>query len=394
MNMRLSSLTYTIMVAAGVFVLAACQNDNDTQVTDNEVLLSFVPTVEDMGTKVITRTSGGNDFFTNDDKITVTVEDSRGGASNNYIFNGSEGKFTGGVRFKLDNTYFPKIIALWPTEEERNKGIITDQRKAEDFKKSDRLKAQASTDNIMPTAASIPLQFTHEQSKITFRLAGQNANGLDIKELILELQADLNYDGTGTPNPVATAFWAYCESADGNAELILPPDIILKPKVASEPYNIGLVTIKSTNPNVENYRGSIYLDSSTNLTLEANKDYVVTLTPSGANWYAVISISEFGQNEGYVGIPVQLPEPVSTGNYNINTVTQLITVSYLLQGTTINLPGATGISWTSCHYVIADNLKMTANGKLYYKPIAASLKGQFNRKTIKDETDADFNLFQ
>ena len=37
------------MVAAGVFFLAACQNDNDTQVTDNEILLSFVPTVEDMG---------------------------------------------------------------------------------------------------------------------------------------------------------------------------------------------------------------------------------------------------------------------------------------------------------------------------------------------------------
>lgn len=393
--MRLSSLTYTIMVAAGVFFLAACQNDNDTQMTDNEVLLSFVPTVEDMGTKVITRTSGDDVFFADNDKITVTMEDSRiGASSNNYIFNGSEGKFTGDVRFKLDNTYFPKIIALWPTEEERNKGIITDQRKAEDFKKADRLKAQASTDNIMPTAASIPLRFTHEQSKITFRLAGQNANGLDIKELILELQADLNYNGTGTPNPVATAFWAYCESADGNAELILPPGIILKPKVTDKPYNIGLVTIKSKNSAVNDYRGSIYLDSSTNLTLEANKDYVVTLTPSGANWNAVISISEFGQNEGYVGIPVQLPELVSTGNYNINTVTQLITVSYLLQGTTINLPEATGITWGSCNYTIADGLKMTANGKLYYKPIASSLKGQFNKKTIKDETDADFNLFQ
>lgn len=392
--MRLSSLTYTTMVAAGVFVLAACQNNNDTQVTDNEVLLSFVPTVEDMGTKVITRTSGDDDFFADNDKITVTVNDNRGGTSDDYIFNRNSGIFTGNVRFKLDNTYFPEIKALWPTETERSKGIITDQRKPEDFKKADRLKAQASTDNIMPTAASIPLRFTHEQSKITFRLAGQNANGLDIKELILELQADLNYNGTGTPNPVATAFWAYCESADGNAELILPPGIILQPKVASEPYNIGLVTIKSTNPNINDYRGSIYLDSSTNLTLEANKDYVVTLTPSGANWYAVISISEFGQNEGYVGIPVQLPELVSTGNYNINTVTQLITVSYLLQGTTINLPEATGITWGSCNYTIDDGLKMTANGKLYYKPIASSLKGQFNKEIIKDETDADFNLFQ
>jgi hypothetical protein len=383
------------MVVAGVFFFTACQNDNDTPVVGREVILSFVPTVEDMSTEAITRTSGGDAFFADDDKITVTVEDSRGNESGDYIFKKDNGGiFTGSIRFKLDNTYFPTIKALWPTETERNKGIITDQRKAEDYKKADRLTAEGSTENIMPTAASVPLRFTHEQSRLTFRLAGQNANGLDIKELILELQADLNYDGTGTPNPVATAFWAYCESADGNAELILPPGIVLKPETTTKPYNIGLVTIKSVNPNVNDYRGSIYLDSSTNLKLEANKDYVVTLTPSGANWLAVIRISEFGPSEGYVGIPVQLPELISVGNYKINTVTQLITISYLLQGLTINLPEATGIDWSSCNYTIDDNVKMTANGKLYYKPMASLLKGQFNKEMIQDEAGANFSLFQ
>lgn len=117
-------------------------------------------------------------------------------------------------RFNLDNTSIGKLEALWPSKDVRDEGLITDQRELKDYQKADRLKAQASTINIMPTAEPIPLAFKHEQSRLTFRLAGQNANGLVIKDLILEL----------TYNSDKLSFWAYCK-ADGTAELILPENV-------------------------------------------------------------------------------------------------------------------------------------------------------------------------
>ena len=383
--MKINSILYTLATLAAFSLLSGCQSDTENPAETGETTLSFSPTVEGMSQEGVTRAAGA--FFNAGDQITVKSLTSRPGATeatNAYTYNTS-GIFTGSIRFRLDNTYIKHITALWPTEAVRAQSIITDQRALEDYRKADRLKAEANTDNIMPTAEPIPLNFKHEQSRLTFRLAGQNANGLIIKELIVELKANVNGRG-----PEAAAFWAYCKD-NGNAELILPPGVELKG--VTEPLMIGLVTVGSKGNSNKDYRGGIYIPATTDITLEASTDYLVTLTPQGYNMSAHITIETFFPGEGYIGIPIQMPEKVSEGNYKINTVTQLVTLSRLLAGGYIK--GEDAAIWKSYQYVIDDNLAMSANGKLYFLPIDAALKAQFNKEEIPDALapETNFALF-
>ena len=289
--------------------LTACQSDDNAPDFAGETELSFVPTVTEMGSQQnLTRVADTKKFFKEGDKITVKIKTSRKDAKpDTCTYTLKDGIFTGGFRFSLDNTYIDTITAFWPTQDVRKKeGIKLDQRKWEDYLKADRLKSHPSSanKNIMPTAEPVPLTFEHEQSRFTFRMAGQNANGLNIEALILELQHDL--DGNGTKDPCA--FWAHCDSTE-TASLILVPGIELKGN-GTDRYMIGMATVGNAQTQ---YRGGIWLDAKVALTLKPNTDYLVTLTPEGYNLVASITLGGFGQNEGYIGVPSK-PENKSQSN--------------------------------------------------------------------------------
>lgn len=307
--MRKNNLLYCLMAAAlsGV-ALTACQSDDNAPDFAGETELSFVPTVAEMGSQQnLTRVADTKKFFQTGDKITVEITTSRTGAKldDSYTYTlDKNGTFTGGFRFSLDNTYIKTLTAKWPTQEVREKeGIKLDQRKWEDYQKADRLTAtNSAAQNLMPTAEPVPLTFKHEQSRFTFRMAGQNANGLNIEALILELQHDL--DGNGTKDPCA--FWAHCDSTE-TASLILVPGIELKGgtkegeyTIVNDRYMIGMATVGNAETK---YRGGIWLNKDVALTLKENTDYLVTLTPEGYNLVASITLGGFGQNEGYIGVP-------------------------------------------------------------------------------------------
>ncbi|TWV10452.1 fimbrillin family protein [Bacteroidaceae bacterium HV4-6-C5C] len=382
--MRIRYIIYTIVLLGLTFSFIGCQSENDSNMDGKEQTLSLSPTVQDMISQALTRSL--NSFFYDGDQIDVNIITSRSATiqSFTYTYGAATNIFSGDFRFNLDNTSISKLEALWPSKDVRDEGLITDQRELKNYQKADRLKAEASTINIMPTAEPIPLAFKHEQSRLTFCLAGQNANGLIIKDLILEL----------TYNSNKTAFWAYCKT-DGTAELILPESVQIGPALADGGrMMVGLVTVAGATAN-STYRGVIYIPNKTNIQTIASTDYLVTLTPEGYNLTASITIRGFSQDEGYVGIPIQMPKYNSaTGKYEITSTLQLVTLSLLLKGGYIKDQDAS--VWRSYQYSLDSAVTMTDNGKQYYKPIDVALKGIFfdGVTAIKDAQNNDFNLFE
>ncbi len=373
--MKIKSIIYALM-ALGVAVSAtSCRNDGNDPVTPAEGQeLVLLPSIGKMQEKVITLRSGGsNSFFEDGDKITVKITTSREvKSSHEYTYGGST--FTGGFKFTPDNTYIKELVALWPEESSTGRAqVITDQRKYVDYKQANRLKAVGSTKNIMPTAAPVPLVFVHEQSSITFRLAGQNANGLIIKSLLLELKDN----GTGK------GFWAYCgDGSEGkdevgkgalNAKMILPEGIHLGPVPAGTEgrMKIGLVTVGEAGSNDKDYRGIMYIPNSTDITLKANHDYVVTLTPEGYDLNAMVYIAGFPQSEGHVAVPYQLPARVGDNQYEISTLAQLVTISWLLSSEDLSPEWDKTTVWADGKYDIVNPIvvsdKVKAEGKKYLK---------------------------
>ena len=382
--MRIRYIIYSIVLLGLTFSFIGCQSEDNSNIDGKEHILSLSPTVQDMAEQALTRSL--NSFFYDGDQIDVNITTSRSATiqSFSYTYGAATNIFSGDFRFNLDNTSISKLEALWPSKDVRDEGLITDQRELKDYQKADRLKAQASTINIMPTAEPIPLAFKHEQSRLTFRLAGQNANGLVIKDLILEL----------TYNSDKLSFWAYCK-ADGTAELILPESDQIGSSLADGGRTmVGLVTVAGATA-YSTYRGAIYIPNSTNIQTVANTDYLVTLTPEGYNLTASITIRGFSEDEGHVGIPIQMPKYNSaTGKYEITSTLQLVTLSLLLKGGYIKDQDAS--VWRSYQYSLDSAVTMTDNGKQYYKPIDVALKGIFfdGVTAIKDAQNNDFNLFE
>lgn len=305
---RNNIIFYLLATALGSIICTACQSGEVLNESGEETILSLSPSVQEMDKQEnMTRATATNNFFKEGDKISVQVTTNRTGATSStsdYTLN-SDNIFTGGFRFSLDNTYITDLTARWPTDEKREEGIILDQRDLKDHQKADYLIADAKTVNIMPTGEPVPLTFMHEQSRFTFRMAGQNANGLNILSVILELQYD-DDSSSASPN-ISGAFWAYCDNTE-MARLILLPGIEIKGTSNSDPgfqivngrYMIGMAEVGNTTTK---YTGGIWLKEAVNVTLEPNTDYLVTLTPEGYDLIADIHIGGFGQDEGFIGVP-------------------------------------------------------------------------------------------
>lgn len=303
---------YVLAVTLGNVLCTACQSNNSPiDNEDGQSTLSLSPIVSKIGNQESMTRATTNSFFKQGDNISVEVTTSRGTTDAPYDYTmDDKGVFTGGFRFNLDNTYITKLTAKWPSEDERTKGVILDQRILEDHQKADYLKAHAENANIMPTGEPLPLTFEHEQSRFTFRMAGQNANGLNILSVILELQYDDPNDETN--DNISGAFWAYCNNTE-IARLILLPGIEIKGssntdhgfQIVDGRYMIGMAEVGNTTTK---YTGGIWLSKEVAVTLKSNTDYLVTLTPEGYNLIANIHIGGFGQDEGFIGVP-EKPKP-------------------------------------------------------------------------------------
>ena len=303
---------YLLVATLGNALCTACQSNNSPiDDEDRQSTLSLSPTVSEIGNQENVTRANANTFFKQGDKISVEVTTSRGTTNAPYDYTmDDKGVFTGGFRFNLDNTYITELIAKWPSEDERTEGVILDQRILEDHQKADYLKAHAENTNIMPTGEPLPLTFEHEQSRFTFRMAGQNANGLNILSVILELQYDDPNDET--IDNISGAFWAYCDNTE-IARLILLPGIDIKGssntdhgfQIVDGRYMIGMAEVGN---DATKYTGGIWLSEEVAVKLQPNTDYLVTLTPEGYNLIANIHIGGFGQDEGFIGVP-EKPQP-------------------------------------------------------------------------------------
>lgn len=361
--MRYRSLLYSLIVCCHVVLLPACQSDDIAPSPQNSAdrKLTFSPSVEGMTVTPLSR-APGSVFFVDGDAITVEIKTSRDATVVPYVYTYGGGKFTGDFVFQTDNSYIVDLEAWWPTKDSPARdSIITDQRLYENYMQANRLKAVAHSANIMPTAEPVPLVFSQEHSRVTFRLAGQNANGLIIKSLVLELHADIDEDGTKEDK----GFWAYCtDGGEINAMLVVPAGVHLGPEppvAGNGRIPIGLVTVGSKGSSEHDYRGIIYIPSSTDITLEPNHDYLITLTPEGYDMFGAVSIARFPQGEGKVAIPFQLPELNSvTGLYEISTVAQLITVSWLLDA---DFNGQLQADWIIRDFDIVNDITVSARVK-------------------------------
>ena len=372
-------IIYFALLALGIAAtLGSCRSDIADPVLTDEVQLTLLPSVEKMSEAGIPTRASETSFFQNDDTITVTVTTNRSVnpiSNHDYIYNGNT--FYGDFFFRPDMTYITQLVAVWPAIGSNARSeIITDQRRYADYRQANWMRAEATSANIMPTAAPVPLLFTHEQSRVTYRLAGQNAYGLIIKELLLELDDTRPVMGLGKKG-----FWAYCgdgtedpeEIGEGalNVRMILPAGVNLGPYDGGGAgrTRIGLVTVGASGTTEHDYRALIYFPNNTNIKLEPNTDYLVTLTPEGYDLYATISVGGFSQSEGHVAIPFQLPVLNATDNkYEITTVAQLVTISWLLAG---DLNGELKSEWETREFdipaPIVVSAKVQAEGERYLK---------------------------
>lgn len=362
-----------IVAASFALLLAACGQD-ETLPAGNKGELRLAPAVENM-TQVSVR-SAGNAFFKEGDEIGITVKsstDTGTGKAFTYTYKNSVFAGNPGYFFSLDDSYITELTASWPKDGAESE-IETDQRTLENYRKADKMTATTTLEGIMPTDAPVPLTFKHNNCRLVFELAGQNANGLKIESLILELQ----YNGK------PAAFWAYCGEGganwDGNAALILDPAISID---SEEQYMIGRITVAGS----KEYTGTIFFPA-TDVKLQAGYSYLVTLTPRGDNLIASIHFGGWGQDEEGIGVPFQLPAKVASNPdlYVISNAAQLVTLSYLIR----NYPSpdgtnANGTDWTKQNYTITNEINMAG---IDWKSIpsaklpSASIGGQENIKKL------------
>lgn len=369
--MKVKSLIYALLIIGGALSLGSCSNDasDPIPVAEGQPLIIF-PSVA--GMEEVKVRSTNIPFFENGNDITVNIKTNRAGSvSTPYTYTYNNGTFAEkesekGFYFTADQTFISELEAYWPSYENRG-AVITDQRDLEQFKLANRLTAHVEEANIMPTAEPVPLVFEHEQSKITFRLAGQNANGLIIKSLLFELK-DVVLEEGGQPQSVG--FWAYCEGTGTlNAEVIVPAGVQFGPNIDDGGrMKIGLVMVGAEGSSTSNYEGVMYVPNSTDIVLKKNHDYLVTLTPEGYDLNAVITVVSFPQPDGdHVGVPFQLPVlNATTGHYDITTIAQLVTVSWLLAG---DLNGELQSVWSERTFDIVNAIevsdKIKAEGDRY-----------------------------
>ncbi len=347
--------TFRILMVMLTVCLFSCSENENNQAGPDTGMLAFSPTVEDLEDDTPVPTGFANTFFLTGDEINVVIENSNSVTTEIKYYYGADGVFRGepGYRFSLDNSYITNLTASWPSDAPAEGSFVADQRKLEDHRRADWLVATAETYGIMPTDVPVPLFFQHRNSLLEFELAGQNTDGLVISELLLELEVD--------NEPVAC--WAYCGNENGRASIYVREGTRI---MSQEGYLIGTI------PGESGDRYTIILPQM-DITLEAGKNYLVTLTPRGYDMDMYVFIGTFasadGERETGIGVPFHKPSEGENGDYIIRTPVQLITMSYVIRhytdGSTPDYPAKT--------YVLTDDFVMTEEYAGLYIPIPSSL---------------------
>lgn len=369
---------HIIILSAMLLLAAACGKNTDAPDIANRVL-SFSPAIEpENEAKTDTRTVGF-EFFTEGAEIDVFITESNGNPEQifTYTYDGQVFRGDPSYYFPLDDTYIKQLRAVWPKDDVRQEEYPTDQSEAKDFRLADWMVAEPSH-AIMPAAIPVLLNFKRQNSKLEFELVGQNALGLDILELTVELLAD------GTE----TAFKAYCDLSTGRAQVIAKAGTHLKANAGDM---IGVLKVT----------GDIFytmiFPEDTDLEMAAGTRYLVTLEPQGFSMAAYVTIGTFDrEGENGIGIPFQKPTAGDNGAYRVGTPAQLVTMSYLMRhytnGTTVDWPGQT--------YIISSDIGSAMTGELagHYVPIPDGLlTGKIISETGGDVTvinyDVDKELF-
>lgn len=369
----LSGITLLVVV---LFSVSSCsentENDRKGHGVDEELTFEPFVTAEGPWTR-----GYANDFFEIGHSIDVKILTSVPGAvveSYNYVYQ-SNGIFTGdpGYRFPLNDTYIRTLVATWPEQEIRDGEMITDQREYENYRQADWLIAVATAGGIMPTDAPVPLFFERENTMLEFELVGQNVAGVNIMELLIELEIN------GDP----TACWAYCGEEDGRAYLILPADTRI---VTHEGYMVGRAKVDGNPPYT-------IIMHETDITLKQGTRYLVTLTPIGYDMDMYATIGGWTQGEEGIGIPFAPPVPDVNGEFTILDPQQLITMSYLIRH--YNNPAS--FDWVSRTYNIDPGLVLTEEYANQYIPIpSGSFSGSIkqNGEVITELTYGEGQVLQ
>ena len=344
-----NSIKFVSLAFVGVF-LASCQSDevvNENSINEGvELVLS--PNIEEVNLSTYAK---GNTFFEVGDLIDLEIKSTNPKKSANMTYmydNESVFKGSPGYRFSLDDHYIEKLTAKWPRKGERSAGVATDQRSDKNFQMADWLTAITPIEGIMPTDKPVPMNFKRENSLLEFELAGQYTHGVKIQSLLIELML------SGRP----VAHWAHC--GDGNtAKLILEAGTRI---VSTDKYLIGRLQVEGG----EEYT---IIFPETDLTVEAGKRYIVTLTSQGYNVYAYIRIAGWTDSDNGIAIPFQKPEPNLDGTFTINNAEQLIGMSYLMRHYT----DASTFNWLSHEYIISDEFSITEEKALNYIQVPSKL---------------------
>ncbi|MCD8167053.1 MAG: hypothetical protein LUE93_13640, partial [Bacteroides sp.] len=297
----------------------------------------------------------GDTFFRTNDEIRVTIQSDNptGGQGTYPYFYGEDGIFRGNpaYRFSPDDTPVTTLQAVWPADASNDGHFIDDQREFDNHRRGDWLVATASTSGIMPTNIPVPLTFNHNNALLEFELVGQNSQGLNIEELLIELEVG--------DEPIAC--WAYCGNDNGRASLIVPAGTRFS---SSAGYLIGTIYAGSSSSRYTIIMPQVDYD------LQAGMKYLVSLTPRGYNLEVYIRIGGWNDDlDAGIGIPLYHPTEEDNGDYIVRTGAQLITMSYLMR----HYYDGTTIAWPTLTYTIESTLELTEEEAALYIPIPRSL---------------------
>lgn len=365
MNLTDMKAKYILILPALALLLAACQREADKGRGDAAGReLSFSSRIEDEQ-QMQTRTVDF-DFFEEGDRIGVYITESNDPAEQKftYSFDANTHVFTGNPAyyFPLDDNYIKQLRAIWPTQESRDEAFPYDQTESKNFRLADWMIAQPEH-AIMPAAIPVLLNFHRENTKLHFELVGQNALGLDIIELTIELQVPQRDQSGNITGRTSAAFKAYCDGETGRAQIIAPAETRF---LASE--GAMICALKVT--------GDIYytvvFEEGLDFEMKKGERYLITLAPKGYDMVAYVSRGEFYETgEIGTGIPFQKPKEADGGAYRVENPVQLLSLSYLVRHYT----GSGTIDWPARTYIVSDNVgtAMTAEQAAEYIPIPKDL---------------------
>ncbi len=343
---------YTIIISCflAAFLLSACQeNGDDTRLQPGAEFI-FYPTIQEM---VMQTKAANNNFFEEGDEVEIIINQTSGSGVTTgpvtFIYQyGSDGVFRGnpdGYHFPADDSYITDLEIVWPTQawkEQNTNHILTDQRELGNYRKSDWLNAASSIEGLMPAEAPVPVEFAHQHSVLEFQLVGQTINDLDIRSLVIELNA----------GGEETAYWAYCGNANGRAELMLEAGTAIV--VDTDNYLFGRAEIADKNNNLVSCN---IIMPRTNILLKSGYKYLITLSSSGYDINGILTLGGWysASSDSGIGIPLTPPTQDQHGNYLIHTPAELISLSYLIRHYTDN----TTVQWHQQTYILVDNLVFT-----------------------------------